>query len=443
MLAAFKNIRFKVSFFVFLLLIATILIFYTITVQVISKHIQNEVIKRAESLSRSMASSTGYSILSKDLLSANPDIEYIAIIDTENRIIVHNDAEKSGETLTPSQGKTFKKTGDGTVITEIYGRSGPLFEITSPILFMNKQLGSVILGINKSVILDAQRTTRTRIMIVFAVTLFLGIIGSILLSSFLTRPVKELSSGVAELKEGKRTRPLRVYSQDELGRLTRNFNEMTALITEQRDRLNKYAHDLEESYVATVKVLAAAIDARDQYTHGHSARVSQLSLQLAGKVGLSDRELEELEVACLFHDVGKIKIPDSILQKNGTLTPEERTEMKRHTEYGADILSKAPSLHKLIPAVRHHHEWYNGEGYPDRLSGDKIPVFAGIICIADAFDALTSHRPYRDALSVDEALNELVNASGKQFNPELLKFFIEIIQENTVSYSHESGTATI
>lgn len=438
-----KNIKFKVSIFALILILITTFISYIIIAQIINQHIQNEVIKRAEALSRSVASSAGYSFLSKDVLGldnivfkikdSNPDVEYIAIAGPDKKTVVHSDMSKNGEILKSSDGQLFKKSPDGTVVSQAHSASGQIFEITSPIVFMNKELGSVIIGINKSVLLDAQDTARKKIMVVFVITLFLGIVGSVILSSFITRPIKELSSGVEEMKEGKRSRPLRIYSEDELGRLTASFNEMTALITEQRFKLGQYASDLEESYISTVKVLAAAIDARDPYTHGHSTRVSLLSLQLAREIGLSKEELEDLEIACLFHDVGEIRTPDSILRKNGSLDLHERNEMMRHTEYGADILNKAPSLRKYIPPVRHHHEWYNGAGYPDGLRGDDIPLFAAIISISDAFDAMTSNRPYRNALSETEALRELNNSSGNQFNPELMKHFIKTMEEPNMS----------
>lgn len=204
---------------------------------------------------------------------------------------------------------------------------------------------------------------------------------------------------------------------------------MSAKIAEQKGKLNKYAHDLEEAYVSIVKVVAAAIDARDSYTHGHSARVAQLSLLIGRQLGLSPDELADLEVACLFHDVGKIKTPDSILLKQGKLSPAEYDEMKRHVEYGADILSWAPSLAKYITATRHHHEWYNGHGYPDRLAGNTIPLFAAIITIGDTFDAMTSNRPYRSALSEEHALTEIKRMSGIQFRPDLVEVFVELMDK--------------
>jgi HD-GYP domain-containing protein (c-di-GMP phosphodiesterase class II) len=204
---------------------------------------------------------------------------------------------------------------------------------------------------------------------------------------------------------------------------------MSSLITNQQDKLNEYAHELEEAYVSTVKVLAAAIDAKDPYTHGHATRVSQLSIQLGREAGLGKEELQDLEIACLFHDVGKIRIPDKILRKKGKLREDEVMEMRRHPVYGEEILRKAPSLNKFIPAVRHHHEWYNGEGYPDGLRGHKIPLHARILSITDTFDAMTSDRHYRKALTVKIAKKELLYFSGKQFDPKLIKIFVKQIKQ--------------
>jgi len=204
------------------------------------------------------------------------------------------------------------------------------------------------------------------------------------------------------------------------------------LIHEQKQSLNTYAQELEEAYIATVQVLAAAIDARDPYTLGHSTRVAGLSMKVGQALGLGKKELDDLEIACLFHDVGKIKTPDIILNKRSKLDTSEYGQMMNHPEIGAEILSKAPSLVKYIPAVKHHHEWYNGEGYPEGLRKDQIPFSASIIAIADAYDAMTSQRPYRNALSEEEAIKELLNYSGKQFDPLLVEVFIEAIRDNKI-----------
>jgi putative nucleotidyltransferase with HDIG domain len=438
-LAPFKKIRVKASLFVVLLLVLSTLAFSLITLRILNQRILNEVIKRAETLCRGAASMAGYSLISQDLLgldnivyrikASSPDIVYIGIVNLEGEILVHSDTKRTGELFRPAAGKLMQKAEDGTTVGEIPGPVRGLIEVRTPIAFLEKPLGSVVLAVNKAAVVEAQKEARNKILAVFGVLLLVGIASSVVLTSFLTKPVRELSAGVAQLKDGKGRRPLRIYSQDELGRLTESFNDMTTLITTQKDTLSRYAEDLEEAYVSTVRVLAAAIDARDAYTLGHSTRVAQLSLDFGRDLGLDPAQLEVLEIACLFHDVGKIKIPDSILLKKDKLDTPEQREMMRHTEYGAEILSKARSLLRYIPAVRHHHEWYDGTGYPDGLSGKKIPLAAAIISLTDMYDAITSDRPYRDALSDEEAQTEIVGLAGKQFDPELAVRFVGLLKK--------------
>lgn len=430
----FRQIRVRVTFFVVALLLATTLAFYVITARIVEERLLDEIVTRSETFSESLAAVAGNDLLSKDLLGLdtivdkikkiNPDIRYIAIADNAMMIIVHSDTSQNGGTVPAASERIFRKSPSGTVVYEVPGSGGGILEMRSPVVFMNKKFGTVILGIDKSVLLKTQRDAGRSVLAVFAIVLFLGILGSFVLSSRITRPIKELSSGVEELKEGGGNRTLTVYAQDELGLLIRNFNEMSALIREQRDRIGSHARELEEAYLATVKVLAAAIDARDHYTHGHSTRVAQTSLNIARKLGFGKDELDHLEVACLFHDVGKLKIPDAILQKQDQLDAAESRVMKRHPEYGAEILGHAVFLGKYVATVRHHHEWYDGSGYPDGLKGDLIPLSAAIISLADSYDAMTSDRPYRRALRDTEAKNELAKYSGRQFRPELVSIFL-------------------
>ena len=433
------NLRFKIAFFTVVLLTSTSFVFCIITVQIMNNYILNEIIKRGESVGKSIAASAGYSLLSRDLLgldnlvfnakSSNSDMAYAVIVDPDMKTVVYSETPMSGETMPLAQGRVLRKAADGTTVKELPNPSGTIFEISCPVVFMKKSLGSVIIGMNRSILVEAQRKVGNRLLIVFGIIVVLGMIASSMLASFLIKPIKELSAGVDELKNGTAKDPLRIYSHDELGKLTANFNEMSALIAKQRGRLNKYARDLEDAYVSIVKVVAAAIDARDSYTHGHSARVAQLSLLIGRQIGLSQEDLGDLEVACLFHDVGKIKTPDSILLKPDRLSPAEYKEMMHHVEYGASILSWAPSLVKYIPSTRHHHEWHNGKGYPDGLIGDNIPLFAAIISIGDAFDAMTSDRPYRKALSEEETLREIVRMSGIQFRPDLVAVFLNQMEK--------------
>lgn len=439
----FNCIKFKIAGMVLTLLITSTIAFYLSTLTILNHYLYDQLLKRTTALSKSIASSAGYSLLAKDVLGldnmvfkmreSNQDVEFITILGRDMRVLAHNDITNDGIKLVPAAGRLLQKGADGTTITESSGSSVERIEILTPIVAFNKRLGSVVLSVNKSALHDAQRAARKWIMLVFAVILVMGMAGSIVLSSLVTKPIQELSAGVNDLKKGMGYRRLKVYSQDEFGKLTTSFNEMMVLITEQSGQISNYAKALEESYVSTVSVLAAAIDARDPYTHGHSTRVSRFSVQLGRELGLNAAELEDLEVACLFHDIGKIKTPDAILRKRGKLNERERKEMMHHTEYGADILSKAMLLHKYIPAVRHHHEWFNGKGYPEGLKGDAIPLFAAIIAITDTYDAMTSSRPYREAISELQTLEELKNQSGTQFNPELVKVFIRLMDKRIVA----------
>jgi putative nucleotidyltransferase with HDIG domain len=432
-----RSIRFKLSLFVFLLLIFTSLVFSFGTVKILDQTLQNEIIRKAESLAKSSAYVAAYSLISGDELSAarlafkgkesNPDVEYVAIIDKNMKVRAHSDIKQRGEIFKQNDGNVLKTTEDGMIVREILAPSGKMFEISSPILFANKLLGTCIVGINQSVLLEAQRLARNRIFSVLAIILFVGVAGILGLSYLITKPIQELSIGVGELKEGKTVRPLRVLSNDELGKLTESFNSMSSLITDQKNELLKYTQELEEAYFSVLRVLALAIDARDSYTLGHSTRVALHSVMIGEEIGLSREDLTDLEIASLFHDLGKLKTPDSILFKDKTLNSSEFDRIRHHAEDGAEILRRVKSLQKYVEPVRHHHEYYNGQGYPDKLGGDNIPLHAAIISIADTFDAMTSTRAYRQALSKGEALKELEKRAGEQFHPELVKAFLRVL----------------
>jgi putative nucleotidyltransferase with HDIG domain len=447
----FRDIRAKATLYVLTLLAATVCVAYAITIRILNDHVRQEIVKRAESLDRSIASSAGYNLILKDLLAldnmvfkikeSNPDIKSIAILGPDRTVVVHSEAGRAGSKLEPLAGQLVVEARDGTRIRDVAVPvlQAASFAVESRILFMDKDLGSVLLDVDWSVLRAAQSEARRKVLPIFAGILVLGVASSVGLSNRLTRPVKELAWGVEELKRGQRRKPLRVYSEDELGRLTASFNEMTELIYGQREKLGHYARELEEAYVSTVRVLGAAIEARDQYTLGHSTRVSEYAVELARAVGLGADKIEDIEIACLFHDVGKIRIPDAILHKKGRLDPGEFKEMRRHPEYGAEILSKARSLYKYIPAVRHHHEWYDGSGYPDGLSRDSIPEEAAIISLADAYDAMTSNRPYRDALAKERALGIIRDSAGRQFHPRFARAFLDIIAKTGPIVEVEPG----
>jgi len=180
-------------------------------------------------------------------------------------------------------------------------------------------------------------------------------------------------------------------------------------------------------YLDTIRALAAAIDAKDPYTKGHSERVAKMSVTLAQELNLSGREIENIEYTALLHDIGKIGIADSILGKKGSLTSQEFDKIKEHTAMGANIIEPVDFLKNSYWAIYHHHEKYNGKGYPDGLKSEDIPILARIIAAADAYDAMNSDRPYRKKLNKDKILKELKDQSGKQFDPEVVKALISVL----------------
>ncbi len=184
--------------------------------------------------------------------------------------------------------------------------------------------------------------------------------------------------------------------------------------------------DLRELFYKTIKSISFALDAKDQYTHGHSLRVTLYSLVLAKEMNLSDAILEEIETAGLLHDIGKVGIPQSILCKPGKLTEEEFEIMKTHPERGEKIVKKIKKLNIISDWLKTHHERWDGKGYPLGLSGTDIPVSARIIALADTYDAMTSTRSYRQALSHETAIAEIERCAGTQFDPEFAALFIQI-----------------
>ena len=184
---------------------------------------------------------------------------------------------------------------------------------------------------------------------------------------------------------------------------------------------------LEKAYLDSIETLRYTVEAKDPYTRGHSDRVAEYSVLIGEKLGLSEEDLKTLRIGGLFHDIGKIGIPDSILLKESKLTDDEYSEIKNHPSIGAHILCNAEVFKDIIPIVKHHHERYDGRGYPGKLVGEDIPYFARIAAVADAFDAMTSKRTYRNSLPIDIVRNEIEKNLGTQFDYEIGKLFLEII----------------
>lgn len=218
------------------------------------------------------------------------------------------------------------------------------------------------------------------------------------------------------------------YSSEDLS-LLRTVGNQLAVATENTQLYGR----MRDLYLSGIRTLAATVDAKDPYTHGHSERVAAYSRSIATALQLPSFDIETIELAGLLHDIGKIGIPDAVLQKPGRLEPAERAMIEEHAELGARILVDNLALMPLVPFVRHHHEWFNGKGYPDGLVGEDIPLGAAIISVADTFDTMTTNRPYRVAPGRSRAREEIARCSGTQFHPDVVSAFLSVVESEDFS----------
>jgi putative nucleotidyltransferase with HDIG domain len=230
-----------------------------------------------------------------------------------------------------------------------------------------------------------------------------------------------------------------------LALLVRNASSMlrhqaTTLQTRSRELMDSYRR-LEESSLEAIESLNATVDAKDPYTAGHSARVQRIALAVAEELGVPAHRLDAVRFGGLFHDIGKIAVPDSILTKPGELDEEEFAVVMRHPADGAEIVSHFSRLHEAVPLIRHHHERWDGTGYPDGLAGHEIPPEACVVGLADAWDAMTTDRPYRAALSVEQAAAEVRACRGTQFSPAVVDAFFSAFRRQPALFEPDDPYA--
>lgn len=243
-------------------------------------------------------------------------------------------------------------------------------------------------------------------------------------SSALVSPLKATDGQIGNMifLKGKEKRVFSAYEK-------KFVSIIESIISPTIETLRLY-DSLQDLYLNTVKALAAAIDAKDEYTHGHSFRVAKYSISIARKMGLPDKQITDLEIAAYMHDLGKIGIPESILGKTSKLTEAEYSEIQKHPVYTDKILEPIHLPAFIVDAAIHHHERLDGSGYPHGLKENKISLFTRIISVADVFDAMTTERPYRDAMSVETVLKELCDKVDKEFDREAVVALISAIKDS-------------
>ena len=267
-----------------------------------------------------------------------------------------------------------------------------------------------------------------------------GVCAVFILSITVSRSVsKPLIQLVRHLRHGERDGELSPEfeansSTKEVNQLAEEFNRTARTVRDSR-------HTLETAYLQFLETMAQALDARDNYTAGHSNRVSEFSVALAEAVGLSNSQVEVIRIGAKLHDIGKIGIPDSVLQKAGKLLPEEFDLIKQHPQIGRRILEKVGRFGSYLSIVELHHENHDGSGYPFGLKGDEIPIEARIVHVADVYDAITSDRSYRKAMPIGKVLEILERGAGTQFDPHVVRTFLSLLRDGEVVYEEFLASA--
>lgn len=253
------------------------------------------------------------------------------------------------------------------------------------------------------------------------------------LSRRLITPLQELAATTSQVAEGNLTVRAKVHGEDEIALLADNFNNMAGNIEALVRKLRLALRQNQELFLETIRTLAAAIDAKDPYTRGHSERVASYSMAISRHLGLTQEEVFRVHIAAILHDVGKLGVRDGILNKPGGLSDEEFEVMRQHPAIGAQIMSPIRMLKDIIPGIRNHHETWDGTGYPDRLKGDEIPMVARIIGVSDTFDAMTTTRPYQQAMTLDYVLAKMRSMVGSRFDPLVIDAFMAAVEAGDIS----------
>jgi putative nucleotidyltransferase with HDIG domain len=252
--------------------------------------------------------------------------------------------------------------------------------------------------------------------------------GALLLALFfarrLSRPISRLAESTRAISQGEYGATVRVGGTAEIADLSESFNRMSGSIRDAFDKVRKAAEENHELFMSSIRALAAAIDAKDPYTAGHSERVSRYASAIAREMHLPDEDVSRVRLAALLHDVGKIGVDDRIIRKPTALTEEEFEIMKCHPVKGAAIMGAIPQLADVIPGMKYHHEKWEGGGYPEGIRGEQIPMQARIVSVADCFDAMTTSRPYQRAMEIPYVVRRIQELAPSRYDPVVVDAFV-------------------
>ena len=320
---------------------------------------------------------------------------------------------------------TRNRVSPTSVVELSRNAGGPGMEIVSPWAVRTTNLGYIgTTASTEGLLADGNQLRILLVALFLAGVLFTLAIG-VWLARRITRPVHRLVEATRLVSAGDLDHQTPVTTRDEIGELTESFNQMTRSLKDKGGSLKLTMTQLQDTYLMTIEALAAAVEARDPYTHGHTQRVEEYAVIMAKVLGCDEAELSAIRRASVLHDIGKIGIEDVILRKQARLEPDEEIRMQKHPVISVDMLKGIDFLDPVLPLVRHHHERWDGNGYPDQLHADEIPLGARILAVADALDAMTSDRPYRAARTFEYAKTEILKGSATHFDPEVVTAFIK------------------
>jgi len=283
-----------------------------------------------------------------------------------------------------------------------------------------------VLGVDVAadVLVETERNLMRNIGLILACGLIVSVLLGIWLSTRISRRIIQLVEATRHLARGDLHYRTDIQGRDEIGQLARAFNRMARSLEEARRGLHNY-------FIRVVQSLVLSLEAKDAYTAGHSIRVAEYATKIAARIGLSAEKVEALREAALLHDIGKLGIPENILNKKGPLTLQERGDIISHPARGGRILKPVCLDEDMLSVVTGHHERYDGQGYPEGLAGEQINLYARITAVADTYDAMTSARAYRPDMGKDWARSELEKSKGTQLDPRLVDVFIGILREES------------
>lgn len=267
----------------------------------------------------------------------------------------------------------------------------------------------------------------------------LSLLAAFVAARWVSRPIQLLTETAHEIAAGKFGGRVDMEGLSfEFADLAEDFNQMSGHVERYVQQLRHAAQVNRDLFIGSLRAFVAAIDAKDPYTRGHSERVAAVSRVIARYLGLAEDIQHKIWIGALLHDVGKIGVEDQVLRKAGKLSDEEFEQMKAHTVIGADIMTAIEQLREMIPAIRSHHEAWNGRGYPDALKGEQIPLYARIVGVADTFDAITTNRPYQKAYSLQFAVETITRLTGSRFDAKIVTAFLRAFEAGDVRAACES-----